>query len=159
MAFRYGNKFRRFFAQAASAEASERLTLIERILPLTESGKRRLRLRTQADCQAAPGAIMAAWLADEITGQEADDLLQKVERVQAGQERMWSHPDDDPLAESIRAWRAAAGEESVLARAARAPAACAAANKPSPLVNNKENTSAERDGDAAGENRRPANSL
>jgi hypothetical protein len=160
MAFRYGNKFRRFFAQAASTASADRRALIERILPLTEGGKRRLRLRTQADCDAAPRAIIAAWIADDITGQEAEELLQKVEKVhESPQERFWSHPDDDPLAESIRAWGAAAGEESVLARESVRGGRCGAANKPAPLVKNSENTSAGVDGAAARETRAAANSL
>ena len=159
MAFRYGNKFRRFFAQAVSTAATDRRALIERILPPAGGDKRRLRLRTQADCDAAPRAIIAAWVADDITGQEAEDLLQKVESVQEGTEPLWSHPDDHWLAASIRAWGAAAGEESVLAGGSMGLRRCGAANTPAPLVNNNENTSAGIDGDAARENRAAANSL
>jgi hypothetical protein len=107
MAFRYGNKFRRAFAQAVSAKPADRRALIERILPPAEGGKRRLRLRSFADRDAAPGAIVAAWLGDQITAEEADDLLRQV-RDALEADLLWTHPDDHPLKESLRAWREAA---------------------------------------------------
>ena len=104
MAFRYGSKFRRAFAQAMSANPTDRRALIERILPSAEGGKRRLRLRSFADHEAAPGAIVAAWLGDDITAEEAYDLLQQVKDA-LERDLLWVHPDDNPLAESLRAWR------------------------------------------------------
>src|SRR5437660_1582991 len=58
----------------------ERRALIERILPhCGEQGARVLSLETEADRAAAPVAIVAAFDGDEITWNEAEDLLGQVE--------------------------------------------------------------------------------
>jgi hypothetical protein len=125
MAFRYGTKFRRFFAQAVSADPHDRRTLIERVLPPAEGGKRSLRLRTFADCDAAPRAIVAAWLADELTAEEAGDLLQQVANEQEKDTKQ-------PRACQFPPWREVADGRS-------------AASAPPALVNINENTSATPD--------------
>jgi hypothetical protein len=79
MAFRYGSKFRRLAAQALSTDKGEMRALIERFLPRGEDGKRVLYLESEADCNAAAVAIVAAGFADEISGEGADRLLRSLE--------------------------------------------------------------------------------
>jgi hypothetical protein len=111
MAFSFGRQFRRIAAQALTADPDEMRALMQRILPVREDGAApALRLETEADCQMAPAAVVAAFFADAITGDEATDLLRQTEnpafRKQALQERRAGAAH--PLAESIRAWGAVA---------------------------------------------------
>jgi hypothetical protein len=163
MVFSYGKKIRRLAAQVLSADPDEMRALRQRLLPPRgDEGAPVLRIKSEADRTAAPAAILSAVLADEITAEEADDLMQRAERpqgrTQAQQDRPYwidpppelSHlspeelrqagylwrPELDPLADAIRAW----GE----------PVHCGAARERAALVNINENTSASAGGDAAG---------
>jgi hypothetical protein len=151
MAFSYGRQFRRIAAEALTADPDEMRALMQRILPAREHGAApALRLETEADCQMAPAAIVAAFFADAITGDEAADLLRQTEnpafRKHALAERRAVAADLMPaffraIKEETQKHRAHAAE--VLARWGRESAAerCSAANEAGELAKNKENTS------------------
>jgi hypothetical protein len=164
MAFSYGRQFRRIAAQALTADPDEMRALIARILPVRDDGGApQLRLETQADCQMAPAAIVAAFFADLITGDQAAELLahamNPATRKQVEQARGQA---EHPLAEAIRAWREGArwGEGARAEKAAvqgdrlacgtGAEALRDGAQIPGALVKNNENTSAAGNWSAAG---------
>jgi hypothetical protein len=145
MAFSFGRKFRRIAAEALTADPDEMRACIARLLPPREDGAAPvLRLESEADYQRAPAAIVAAFFADAITGDEAADLLRQTEdpafRKQKRQERRGA---EDPLAESIRAWGAVGRGEEPVNRDHRPVRSHW--DSPPQLVNNKENTSAPAD--------------
>jgi hypothetical protein len=141
MAFSYGRKFRRIAAQALSADPGEMRALIERILPPRgDSAAPVLHIETEADHRAAPAAIVAAFFADEITADEAADLLRQAEgpaSLKEGREMRV-----DPLADAIRAWGEGAASAELEAQSDRhigvtadEPARCGAAGERAALVN------------------------
>jgi hypothetical protein len=150
MAFSYGRQFRRTAAQALTADPGEMRALIARILPAREAGAApALRLETEADYKIAPAAIVFAFFADVLSGDEAADLLRKTEDpVLRKQLLPKPRAAQDPLADFIR--RCAEDTEKYQARVAEmfarwqpesAAAHCSAANEAGELVKNNENTS------------------
>jgi hypothetical protein len=166
MAFSHGKTFRRLAARARSVDRAELRVLTERILPRRDGNGPTLRLKTDADRRAAPMVIVAAVLADAITGQEADDLLQQVENPQAPRDVGYGPREDDPLADAICAWGQPVNEYRLEVQGDRLvrvyghdASRCGAADAAEPLVNNNENTSATNDGAAAGTDRKRADPL
>jgi hypothetical protein len=189
MAFRYGSKFRRLAAQALSTDKGEMRALIERFLPRGQDGKRVLYLESEADCNAAAVAIVAAGFADEISGEGADRLLRSLEDPEVRRQAApwWSGLRDLPAgfyrmspeerlqagfrppedhSRAFRAWREVArgkGDgvalEAIGSASGERRSHCGAASEPPALVNINENTSAASGGDAAGESRQPADPL
>jgi hypothetical protein len=170
MVFSYGKKIRRLAAQVLSADAEEMRALRQRLLPRGEEGAPVLRIASEADRTAAPAAILSAVLADEITAEEADALMQLAESAELCQQEQskppwWDgprldfsrmseeeireanakywRPELDPLADAIRAWGRPSPHH--IHDASR----CAAASGPGALVTINENTSAAPGGDAA----------
>jgi hypothetical protein len=165
MAFSHGRKFRRLAAQALSADPGEMRALRRRILPPRADGAAPvLRVETEADCQAAPAVIVAAFFADEITADEAIDLLRPVDttawREQAEQARrdaqrarwdakflrglvegprLWGMEPPEGLLQRVNTQLAEMGEETIAAPS------CAAASDEAALVNIRKNTSAAAD--------------
>jgi hypothetical protein len=148
MAYSHGRKFRRIAAAALTADPGEMRALIERILPPREEGAAPvLHIGTAADHRAAPAAIVAAFFADKLTGDEAAALLRQAEDPASLTEgRAWTV---DPLADAIRAWREGAASAELEAQGDRharvtagAPARCGAAGAGGALVSIRQNTSA-----------------
>jgi hypothetical protein len=135
MAYSYGRQFRRIAAEAITTDRAEMRALIARILPPPEDGGARvLQVKTDDDCKRAPAAIVAAFLDDVLTGDEAADLLRQTEgpalREQVQQAAEERRKLDCPV------W----GPPLPYAGAPRR----SAANEAAPLVKNNENTSAPR---------------
>jgi hypothetical protein len=149
MAFSYGRQFRRIAAQALTAEPDEMRASIARLLPPREDGGARvLRLETEADCEMAPAVVVAAFFADLITGDEGASLLaQALDRATRKRVQQERRAAEDPLAKSIRAWRAGARGEEPVNRGHRPVRSHWDA--PPQLVKNKENTSAAGEREAA----------
>jgi hypothetical protein len=170
MAYSFGRQFRRIAAEALTADREEMRALIARILPArTDGAASVLRLTSEEDYRRAPAAIVAAFFDDVLTGDEAADLLRKTENP-GFRKQVLQHPQDayamwGPISLDPD-WRDAAG----LPRSDAPPAiafppwgppispnvrqdANAARSDTAPglgeLVNNKENTSAPADGNAA----------
>lgn len=81
MAVALGKNFRRLLAQALAADQDEMRALVERMLPCGEDGTRALRLTNEDDRRLLPLAIVAAFSADAITGDEAEELKRQVKNV------------------------------------------------------------------------------
>jgi hypothetical protein len=166
MAFSHGKTFRRLAARSRSVDRAELRALTERILPRRDGAAPVLHLETDADHRDAPMVIVAALLADAITGESADDLLQQMENPQARREVGYGPRDNDPLADAIRAWGEVANEYRLEVQGDRLvrvkvhdASRCGAPGEGAALVNSNENTSAGNDGDAAGTNRERADPL
>jgi hypothetical protein len=171
MAYSFGRQFRRIAAEALTADREEMRALIARILPArTDGAASVLRLTSDEDYRRAPAAIVAAFFDDVLTGDEAADLLRKTENP-GFRKQVLQHPQDayamwGPISLDPD-WRNAAGlprsdappaiayppwgppispnvrrDATNAARSDTAPA-------PGALVNNKENTSAMAEHDAA----------
>jgi hypothetical protein len=163
------NKFRRALARALLIDEGEKRALIERILPRGEDGQRVLRLASEADRQTALLAIASAVSADAITGEQAEELLRRVESGEAskqaeqaretakwvewnadflrglveGPRKYWGIEPDEEFVRSVNSHLAEMGKEPVpLAR-------CSAADESGGLANINENASAGPDGDAS----------
>jgi hypothetical protein len=170
MAVALGKNFRRLLAQALSIDEGEKRALIERLLPRGEGGKRVLRLESDADRQSAPLAIAAALSDDAITGEEAEELKRQAENAGKPAETgrpWWEDPppgiellsteecrrlgyvwplEQDPLRESILAWRESARRWAPAVPSDKAevdPPRCSAADEHTGLENINENTSAD----------------
>jgi hypothetical protein len=76
-----GKNFRRLLAQALAADEDDMRALVERMLPCGEDGKRALRLTKEDDRRLLPLAIVAAFSADAITGDEAEELKRQAKDV------------------------------------------------------------------------------
>jgi hypothetical protein len=153
MAVSLSKNFRRLLAQTLAADEDEIRALIERMLPPGEGGKRVLRLESDDDRQLARLAIVAALSVDAITGDEVEELRRQANNVlnpTAPPRPWWEDPrfarlnpeerrqsgyvrplEEDPLAESIRAWGKATDHD------------CDATKTGAAIVNNNENTMAE----------------
>jgi hypothetical protein len=137
-------QFRRVDARAKAMAPGERQALIERILPRRgEQGARVLSLVTERDREAAPVAILAAFDTGEITGAEADRLLQALDSPEA-RERYRTHAPDDPPAGTLSPW----GEAAKRWRE-KHPECCDAASGGGALDNINEKASAGANGDAS----------
>jgi hypothetical protein len=80
MAYSFGRQFRRIAAEALTADRDEMGVLTARILPPREPGAAPvLHVKSEDDCKRAPAVIVAAFFADALTGDEAADLLRKIE--------------------------------------------------------------------------------
>jgi hypothetical protein len=169
VAFSYGRKFRRIAAEALSTDPEEIRERTARILPPRGANAApMLRVETEADDRAAPAVIVAAFVADQITADEAVILLGQVgtkesrERVQAAQDaawkrqfdirflrglvegpRIWGNECEPELLRSINKDLVAWGEEPY------PEPRCDAASDDGELVNISENTSAASEGDAS----------
>ena len=179
MVFCYAKKLRRLAAQVLAADADEIRALRQRLLPRhADQAAPLLRIASEADRSAAPAAILSAVLADEITAEEAEHLMQQAERAQVptqaqGQRPYWIEPPPelahlspeelsqmgylwrpelDPLAAAIRRWGAGIQDDRLVRvdRTPGEPSRCGAASQRTAPVNNSGNTSATPDGDAAG---------
>jgi hypothetical protein len=154
MAYSYGRQFRRIAAQALTADREEMDALIARILPPRDDGARELQVKSKDDCKRAPAAIVAAFFADAITGDEAADLLRQTEdpafRKQAREDEVtdfyalygpaclvpgWRSPDGRPYVDVPSKIEYAPWPVSEAPRRSATTEAAA-------LVNNNENTSA-----------------
>jgi hypothetical protein len=169
VAFSYGRKFRRIAAEALSMDPKDMHERMARILPPRgENAAPVLRVETEADDRAAPAVIVAAFFADQITGNEAVTLRSQVEtkesleRVEKAQSdavmrqmdvrfsrgliegpRMWGIEPTPELLRSINKNLVEWGEEPF------PEPCCAAASEGAELVNISENTSAPVEGDAS----------
>jgi hypothetical protein len=169
MAFSYGRKFRRIAAEALSTDPSEMRERMARILPPRgESAAPILRVATEADDRAAPAVIVAAFFADQVTADEAVNLLRQVgtkeslERVEQARSaeirrqfnirfyrglvegpRIWGMECEPELLRSINEKLVAWGEEPY------PEPCCGAAGEGPALVNISENTSGAAEGDAS----------
>ena len=80
MAYSYGRQFRRIAAEAITADRAEMDALIARILPPRDDGTPRvLQVKTADERKRAPAAIVAAFFADAISGDEGAALLRQTE--------------------------------------------------------------------------------
>jgi hypothetical protein len=169
MAFAYGRKFRRIAAEALSTDPEEMRERMARILPPREENATPvLRVETEADDRAAPAVIVAAFVADQITADEAVTMLSQVgtkesrERVEEAQHaarrrqfdirflrglvegpRIWGNECEPELLRSINQDLIAWGEKPY------DEPCCDAASEGAALVNISENTSATAEGDAS----------
>jgi hypothetical protein len=171
MAFSHGKQFRRLVAQARSADQTETRALIERLVRRGEGGAPMLCLETDADRRAAPSVIVAAALADMITGDEAQELSGQLETPQTHTDEEWARIEREdlhlpPRERRFRTWnendpwvqlcRRAWGDDGIryvlvnhrLVQIPREPgelSPCSATKDGPALVNINENTSARCD--------------
>jgi hypothetical protein len=146
VAYSFGRQFRRIAAQAITADRAEMDALIKRILPPREDGGARvLQLTSDADCERAPAAIVAAFFADAITGNVAAALLRQTEdpafRQQAVARPRYDYALWGPVC-LTPGWRPPTDRPRSAAAPATGTSHCDAANGTGELVNNNENTSA-----------------